>query len=267
MAFLLLLHEKMRLKRQVNKLTLKQAQYGSRLDRMTKNIARVQKMYSSKMTQLEKTAQMAQSQFKSGIMQQLGIGTQGLNPMNFGGLGGTSLFAMNCYNQLANALNSPQEVDGKTPFESFGGNGLAAVQAFVMGGGATKNYKDGSNTELKDASKPWKVGNIELTDAQYQALNSGCYQVKMAESQQSYVASQMSSQYESSVSVWLEAAKARLEAEQDAALAPLEAEQTDMELDKESVETQLAYARERLQAIEQACSEGIKDSAPKFGLG
>ena len=64
MAFLLLLHEKMRLKRQVNKLTLKQAQYGSRLDRMTKNIARVQKMYSSKMTQLEKTAQILQSFMK-----------------------------------------------------------------------------------------------------------------------------------------------------------------------------------------------------------
>ena len=62
MAFLLLLHEKMRLKRQVNKLTLKQLQYGSRLDRMTKNISRVQKMYSSKMSQLEKQAQMMQSQ-------------------------------------------------------------------------------------------------------------------------------------------------------------------------------------------------------------
>ena len=100
MAFLLLLHEKMRLKRQVNKLTLKQTQYGSRLDRMTKNIARVQKMYSSKMSQLEKQAQMAQSQFKAGLMQQLGIGTQGLNPMNFGGMGGASVFAMNGYNAL-----------------------------------------------------------------------------------------------------------------------------------------------------------------------
>ena len=77
----------------------------------------------------------------------------------------------------------------------------------------------------------------------------------------------MSSTYQQNISVWVDAQKAQLEAEQDAALAPLEAEQTDMELDKESIETQLAYARERLQGIEQACSEGIKDSAPKFGLG
>ena len=266
MAFLLLLHEKMRLKRQVNKLTLKQTQYGSRLDRMTKNIARVQKMYSSKMTQLEKQAQMAQSQFKSGIMQQLGIGTQGLNPMNFGGMGGTSLFAMNGYNQLAKALSGGiTDKDGKETVPGLGDNALAIVQA-VVSGNISKNYKEGSTSDVV-SGKEWKVGNTTISDAQYQAITSGCYQVRMAESQQSYVASQMSSQYESSVSVWLEAAKAQLEAEQDAALAPLEAEQTDMELDKESVETQLAYARERLQAIEQACSEGIKDSAPKFGLG
>ena len=75
MAFLLLLHEKMRLKRQVNKLTLKQLRYGNRLDRMTKNISRVQKMYSSKMTQLEKQAQMMQSQASVFFRNQMGLGT------------------------------------------------------------------------------------------------------------------------------------------------------------------------------------------------
>ena len=89
----------------------------------------------------------------------------------------------------------------------------------------------------------------------------------MNQSQAQMMCQQMSSNYQNNVSIWLEAAKAQLEAEQDAALAPLEAEQTDMELEKESTETQLAYAKERLQALEQACSEGIKDSAPKFGLG
>lgn len=73
MAFLLLLHEKMRLKRQVNKLTLKQLRYGNRLDRMTKNISRVQKMYSSKMTQLEKQAQMMQSQASVFFRNQMGL--------------------------------------------------------------------------------------------------------------------------------------------------------------------------------------------------
>ena len=159
MAFLLLLHEKMRLKRQVNKLTLKQTQYGSRLDRMTKNIARVQKMYSSKMTQLEKTAQMAQSQFKSGIMQQLGIGTQGLNPMNFGGMGGTSLFAMNGYNQLAKQLSGGIKDDkGNVTVDGLGDNALAIVQA-VVSGNISKNYKEGSTSDVVSGAE-WKVGRF-----------------------------------------------------------------------------------------------------------
>ena len=40
-----------------------------------------------------------------------------------------------------------------------------------------------------------------------------------------------------------------------------------MDLDKESCEAQLADAKARLESIKQACSEGIKDSAPTFGLG
>ena len=87
------------------------------------------------------------------------------------------------------------------------------------------------------------------------------------QSQANMMCQQMSQNYQNNVSIWLEAAKEQLEAEQDAALAPLEMEQTDMELEKESVETQLAYAKERLQSIEQACNEETKNAAPKFGLG
>ena len=268
MAFLLLLHEKMRLRRKVNKLTLQQSRYGNRLDRMTKNISRVQKMYSSKMTQLDKIAQMAQSQFKAGLMNQMGIGTQGLNPMNFGGMGGTSIFAVQGYNKLASQLQGDGVNIGTDKEENRIklDNALPIIQAMVSGGGATQNYTDAAKKEI-NKEKPWKVGNYELTDEQYNVLNNGIYQVKAGESQASFMASQISSQYESRVSLWLEAAKAQLEAEQDEALAPLEAEQTDMELEKDSVETQLTYARERLQALEQACSQEIKDSAPKFGLG
>ena len=61
--------------------------------------------------------------------------------------------------------------------------------------------------------------------------------------------------------------KEQIEDEQAMALAPLEALQTEYDLEKASIETQLASARERLQTIEQACSEEVKNSAPKFGLG
>ena len=106
MAFLLLLHEKMRLKRQVNKLTLKQLRYGNRLDRMTKNISRVQKMYSSKMTQLEKQAQMMQSQASVFFRNQMGLGmeNQAFNPWNMSG-GGITSFVLN---QMGGMLNSGQ---------------------------------------------------------------------------------------------------------------------------------------------------------------
>ena len=73
--------------------------------------------------------------------------------------------------------------------------------------------------------------------------------------------------YQTNISVWLEAQKTQLEAEQDAALAPLEAEQTDIDLEQAGLETQMADAKARLESLKQACSEGIKESAPTFGLG
>ena len=51
MAFLMLLHEKMRLQRKVNKLTLRQLQLSSRRGGITRNISGVEQMYYNKMTQ------------------------------------------------------------------------------------------------------------------------------------------------------------------------------------------------------------------------
>ena len=102
---------------------------------------------------------------------------------------------------------------------------------------------------------------------EYAALQNAIQRANGQVQQRQMMAQNMSNQYQTNISIWLEAQQAQLDAEQDAALAPLEAEQTDMELEKDSIETQLAYAKERLQNIEQACSEGIKDAAPKFGLG
>ena len=234
MAFLLLLHEKMRLKRQVNKLTLKQLRYGNRLDRMTKNISRVQKMYSSKMTQLEKQAQMMQSQASVFFRNQMGLGmdNQAFNPWNMSG-GGITSFVLN---QMGGMLAS-----GQIP----------------------KQYKDadGNPQEGKYGS------NGQFTQDEVTAFKMAMQAAQQNQSQANMMCQQMSQNYQNNVSIWLEAAKEQLEAEQDAALAPLEMEQTDMELEKESVETQLAYAKERLQSIEQACNEETKNAAPKFGLG
>lgn len=244
MAFLLLLHEKMRLKRQVNKLTLKQLRYGNRLDRMTKNISRVQKMYSSKMTQLEKQAQMMQSQASVFFRNQMGLGmeNQAFNPWNMSG-GGITSFVLNQMGDMLASGQIPKDKDNKFP-------AMDKVKFQEM----LQDYYTSGLGQYKDAD--------EVT-----AFKMAMQAAQQNQSQANMMCQQMSQNYQNNVSIWLEAAKEQLEAEQDAALAPLEMEQTDMELEKESVETQLAYAKERLQSIEQACNEETKNAAPKFGLG
>ena len=271
MAFLLLLHEKMRLKRQVNKLTLKQLRYGNRLDRMTKNISRVQKMYSSKMTQLEKQAQMMQSQASVFFRNQMGLGmdNQAFNPWNMSG-GGITSFVLN---QMGDMLASTKgkKPDGKGGTVDISGGmdvdiAKQMMQAY-MSGTLKPFYEKDANGNV-DTTKVKGYGpEGQWSEDQYKVFNNALYAAQQNQSQANMMCQQMSQNYQNNVSIWLEAAKEQLEAEQDAALAPLEMEQTDMELEKESVETQLAYAKERLQSIEQACNEETKNAAPKFGLG
>ena len=254
MAFLLLLHEKMRLKRQVNKLTLKQLRYGNRLDRMTKNISRVQKMYSSKMTQLEKQAQMMQSQASVFFRNQMGLGmdNQAFNPWNMSG-GGITSFVLNQMGGMLASGQIPKDKDNKFPAMDQAKFQEMLQDYYTSGLGQYKDA-DGNPQEGKYGS------NGQFTQDEVTAFKMAMQAAQQNQSQANMMCQQMSQNYQNNVSIWLEA-------EQDAALAPLEAEQTDMELDKESVETQLAYAKERLQSIEQACSEETKNAAPKFGLG
>ena len=260
MAFLMLLHEKMRLQRKVNKLTLQELRLSSRKEKITKNISRVQKMYSSKMSQLEKQAQIMQSQFSVWAQNAAGLGTNGLNPMNFGGAGGVSNFIMQGLS--AWAAQGTKDKDGKSIVSSD--RAAAMLQAYQQGGFQANNDENGK--PVKDAE--WKDINGQTYSAQeYQAFQGAYNQVNQMQSYAQMQVQQMSSQYQSNVSIWLEAAKSQLEAEQDMALAPLEEQETEMDLDKESCEAQLADAKARLESIKQACSEGIKDSAPTFGLG
>ena len=252
MAFLLLLHEKMRLKRQVNKLTLKQ---------LTKNISRVQKMYSSKMTQLEKQAQMMQSQASVFFRNQMGLGmdNQAFNPWNMSG-GGITSFVLNQMGGMLASGQIPKDKDNKFPAMDQAKFQEMLQDYYTSGLGQYKDA-DGNPQEGKYGS------NGQFTQDEVTAFKMAMQAAQQNQSQANMMCQQMSQNYQNNVSIWLEAAKEKLEEEKDAALAPLEAEQTDMELDKESVETQLAYAKERLQSIEQACSEETKNAAPKFGLG
>lgn len=261
MAFLLLLHEKMRLRCQVNKLTLKQLRYGNRLDRMTKNIERVRKMYSSKQSQLQKMAQMMQSQATVFFQNAMGLGmqNQAFNPWNMSG-GGMTSFVLNQMGSLLASGKIPKDKNSTYPSMD-----QATFQEMLQ------DYYAGGLAQMKDADGNAVAGKYgtkgQFTEDQVKAFKMAMQAAQQNQSQAQMMCQQMSQNYQNNISIWLEAAESQLEAEQDAALAPLEMEQTDMELEKESIETQLTYAKERLQNIEQACSEGIKDSAPKFGLG
>ncbi len=258
MAFLMLLHEKMRLQRKVNKLTLRQLQLSSRKERITKNISKVQKMYSSKMTQLEKQASLWTSQFKNGIFNSAGLGMQNqmFNPM--GGSGITTFVA----NQMAGFLyngGKSFELGGKS-VSSIDGTKFQEMMTDYMTTGLKANYEDDKKT-VKD------YGNNHYNEQQVQAFMQAMQMAQQRQSQAQFMCQQMASQHEQNVSIWVEAAKAQLEEEQNAALLPLESEETDIELDNESCEAQLADAKARLESVQQACSEGIKNSAPRFGLG
>lgn len=266
MAFLMLLHEKMRLQRKVNKLTLRELKMSSRKERITKNISRVQKMYSSKMTQLEKQASILQKQFTVGIQNSMGLGTQNQMFNPYGGGGITSFVANRIGNMLSNGGQPFKDKDGKER-ASFNDARIQQMMQDYYSGGFKPVYDKEGDTSASNITGYQGVSGNNYTKDEYALFQGALSTAQQQQTQAQMMCQQMSSNYESNISVWLEAQKAQLEAEQDMALAPLEAEETDMDLEKESCEAQLADAKARLESIKQACSEGIKDSAPSFGLG
>ena len=272
MAFLLLLHEKMRLQRNYNKMVLRSSRLANRKTRIADNITKVQKMYSNKMTQLEQSTKMLQNQFTIGIQNMFGLGTQNqmFNPMNMSGYGITSFVA----NQMASMLSqTPSEVKGSDGnMRAFDGEMNSKVYQDMlneyMSGTLKATYEKTADGKSFDTTKPTgKYGKGNFTEDQYNAFMYAMNAAQRQQSQAQMMCQQMSSNYQTNVSVWLEAQKTQLEAEQDAALAPLEAEQTDIDLEQAGLETQMADAKARLESLKQACSEGIKESAPTFGLG
>lgn len=257
MAFLLLLHEKLRLRRQVNKLTLKQAQNFSRLERVQKNIERIQKMYSKQETTLDQQAKNWSALAKNSIWSGAGLNSNqmGFNPLNFGMGNGNSLFRMNAMQQAIANNSKLRSKIGEGNFEKM----MAEYQA-----GTLSKTNDGADVAATDR----KYGaNGEFNYDQIQAFQQLMTWAGNCESQAQMQCQNTITQYDTGLTNYVARMKEQIEDEQAMALAPLEALQTEYDLEKSSIETQLASARERLQTIEQACSEEVKNSAPKFGLG
>lgn len=261
----MLLHEKLRLQRKINKLTLRQLKASSRKERMTKSIARVQKMYSTRQTKLQKMAQMMQNQFKLNLYNSAGLGTQNqmFNPYS----GGMTSFVYNQIGQMLSNFNG--EVPDKDGTRKITGDIPAHYQDMMSeyaAGTLRAKYKTDSDGKTTNEIEGYG-SNGTYTEDEYKVFMQALSQAQNMQSQAQMYCQNMDSQYQNNVSIWLEAAEAQLEAEQDAVLAPLEEQETEWDMEAQSCETQLADARARLDGIKQALSEGIKDSAPTFGLG
>lgn len=271
MAFLMLLHEKMRLQRKVNKLTYKQLRASNKKERITKNIERLQKYYSKKSDNLQKQAQMMQSQASVFFNNMMGVGAQNqmFNPFCYqSGSAGMTTAAAQIMSGWASSIKEPLKYkyndNGEQKEGQIDSTRAAELWNAYQSGQISPEVVDGKQTGFYLINGD---SNNKVNPQEWSALQSAMTQANGQVQQQQWVAQQMSSQYQSNVSVWLKAQEAQLEAEQDEVLLPLQSEETDMDLERESCEAQLADAKARLESIKQACSEGIKDSAPTFGLG
>ena len=257
MAMLLAMFQKMRLIREKNQLVLEQSQFSSKLSRIEKNIERTQKRYTSLFAQIESQTKMMQSQATTVFQGMFNLGAGSVDPYNYSGL---NAFQMNFMKQLNDAgkiqIGMDRDSDGNpSPVfyeESLDLEGM--LNDFGSNMGRFKTEEDGTYTN------GWTKEQVQAFGAARQAAIN--YQ-----QQAQYQSQQMSQQYANNLSIWAEAQKAQLEAEQDAALEPLNYEQTMLELEKEQKDMRLKRIETELQRYNELCSKEAESTAPSFGLG
>lgn len=271
MALLLAMYQKMRLIREKNQATYDLTKYSSKLDRVTKNIERVQKRYTSLFAQLESQAKMMQSNATVQFQNIAGIGNNCVNPNNYTGMNGFIYGVMS--KMFSQNITGRKDQDGN-PLDDIelGSDLFKKMYAEYMqnGGQFAKVYKvgdDGKKTtevETDDNGNPKYEGGYshEQVQAFFQAMQTGQMQQQQA---QTWVQNQ-TQQYGNNVSIWLENAKAQLEAEQDAALEPLNYQETMWELEKTQADNKFKRINAQIESYDQLVSQESEKSAPTFGL-
>jgi hypothetical protein len=271
MAMLLAMYQKMRLIREKNQATLDLTKFSSKYDRVSKNIEKVQKMYTSKIASLESQAKMMMSSAKSIFQQGAGLmmDSNYLNPTGYGAMNG---FIVSRMQELVNGGQfGYKEDEGKLAFGLTSQDGYSSYNFQTPYTTLYEIYTRGmlnsgkANPDNEGYITIEGYGDISQQDiAAFQALLGG---VQGEFTQRTMAVNQMNSNYETNVSIWLEAAKAQLEAQQDEAVEPLTYQQTMWELEKEQAEQRLERIKAELEYYTRLCSEEAKEQAPKFGLG
>ena len=265
MAFLLLLHQKMRLQRKQNQLTLKQMRFSSLVDRMQKKVDKREKYYAKLEKQLERQANYYKNNANMFFSQMAGLGTNSVNLANpYGSNGAIMGYLQNMtpsqINEYLKQCSGGQIKDNLSD----------AICNLIKNGGIRETRDKDGKTVYVEAWTGNQVDENTLRGVKpetiYQATNALQQMAQMNVSNMQTQMSQMKSNYENNVSIWLEAQQEQLDAQKEWEMDLLAEEQADLEADKTSVETQLELVKQEKQNIEQALGQAIQDAAPKFGL-
>ena len=245
----MLLHEKMRLQRKINRLTLKQLHFGNISDRMQKKVDKREKYYSKLEKQIERQANAYVNTANNSIFSNgmgnfnpnsvFATGSVGYSPMSQQAIqkaaeqAGVDAQYVAMYMQNSMAFKSATDAEGKTIKDKFAVDGLK---------------------ETLDADQMQKV---------IQASQAARY-MESSYNQYLYAAK---NQYAQQVEEWKQAMMDQLDAQREWEMDLLAEEQADMEAEKDSIDAQLQLAQERKKNIESMLQQSIQDAAPKFGLG
>ena len=272
MALLLKMYQQMKLIREKNLTELALTQATSKKDRVTKNIEKINKRYTSLFANIDAQAKQMQSQAKLMFQNMYGLGSGYINnyldPSSFSGLNG---FVTNMMGQiLAKGIQYKKNDKGDMGTVTIGAEKYAQMlQEYMQKGGFEPEYeKDDAGNPTRTVKKvdgktqfagPWSEEEVN-------AFNYAMQNAKYQQQQAQMDCSNMSQQYDTNVSVWQEAAKAQLEAEQDAAIEPLTYQETMWDLEKNQLEVKLKRIESDLDAYKQSVDKEAQDASPKFGV-
>ena len=272
MAFLLLLHQKMKLQRKENMLTLKQLRFSSQVDRMEKKVQKRQKYYDKLKKQIERQANCYKNSMNMQISNMFGLGTNSVNLYSPYGSNGAAMSMI--AGMSATDMNNALGLDGtaKNGFKISEEIAKAIASGTLQCNSSTKEIEFNGKKIPAGALYDGYSGDILQTSGKNDATQIGqAYQqlqqlAQVRVTQMQTQAQNMKAAYENNVSIWQEAALEQLDAQEEWEMDLLAEEQSDMEAEKNSVEVQLQRVQEEKKNIEQALGQAIQDSAPKFGL-
>ena len=264
MALLLAMYQKMRLIREKNQVTLDLTKYSSKLERVTKNIERVQKRYTSLFAQLDSQAKMMQSNATVMFQNIAGLGMGSVNLNNYTGMNGFTYNIMS--NMFKQNITGRKDADGNAlPDITLGSDLFKRMYTeYMSNGGRFLPELDADKKQVYDENNNPKYKSF--TYEQVQAFMQAQQTAQMQQQQAQMWVQNANQQYGNNVSIWLEAAKARLETEQDAALEPLSYQETMWELEKTQADNKLKRINSQLESYDQLVSTESEKTAPTFGL-